>query len=92
MNITPFVGIVQSHKTGRLSPSLTVEEITIALSVEPDAEVSSDGKVTKEWQFVADGRECAIWDYKGAKWSTFGPDAVFEQLFGQAYQPFTLAW
>jgi hypothetical protein len=68
-------------RMGRLPPNITEEMITQRLGIDPVNEGSSDGKVTVEWRFLADGEPCGIWDYKGARWSTFGPHEVFAQLF-----------
>ncbi len=73
-----------SSRQGTLSPSLTKKAITSALGFKPDGP-SGDGKVTAEWQFTVDGVECAVWDYKGAKWSTFGPDEALRKVFGTHY-------
>lgn len=37
-------------------------------------------KVKFSWAFLVDGKECAIWDYKGARWSGYGPKECFEAL------------
>lgn len=37
-------------------------------------------KVKFSWRFVVDGKECAIWDYHGTRWSGFGPKECFEAL------------
>lgn len=82
MIIEPYKGdYMQSHRMQRLSDTLTPEDITRRLDVWPDRERSGDGKVTIIWRFVVDGTECAIWDYKNARWSCFGPRAIFAALF-----------
>jgi hypothetical protein len=59
------------------------------LSAIPDATFldtpTADKKVTMEWAFLANGQLCGIWDYRGARFSTYGPAQVFETLFGEAY-------
>jgi hypothetical protein len=88
-NIT---GYVPSNKQFSLSEKLTPEEITKATGVEPK-EGSPDGKCTKTWTFYAaawfDGSRgepieiclpCQIWDYKGARWSGYGPPDAFRQI------------
>lgn len=74
-----------SHKTGMLSPRRTPEEITEILGIEPERfdpnDPDSDGKVTLEWRFTVDGKPCAIWDYKGARWSTWGDGGTLAALF-----------
>lgn len=37
-------------------------------------------KVRHSWRFVVNGKECAIWDYHGVRWSGFGPKECFEAL------------
>lgn len=37
-------------------------------------------KVKFSWAFLVDGKECAIWDYKGTRWSGYGPKECFEAL------------
>lgn len=37
-------------------------------------------KVRYSWRFVVDGKECAIWDYRGARWSGYGPKECFDAL------------
>lgn len=69
-----------SHRQGRLSSAITARAISARLGM-PSKGASGDGKATHDWQFVFDGNECAIWDYKGTRWSYYGPRAVFESLF-----------
>jgi hypothetical protein len=86
LKITPFSQPGQ-YRTGRLV-GLSDQEVHERI---PDAyfsnERSADGKVTREWSFKTDGHHCGIWDYRGARFSTFGPDFVFKTLFGEAYRP-----
>ena len=74
---------VSSYRMGRLNENLTVDNINQTLKFASNSEESSDGKVTHEWQFSADEHECAIWDYKGTRWSFYGPSEVFVKLFGR---------
>ena len=76
-------------RTHRLRPDLTVEDIQSALDSlahrhipVPDLGPSTDGKATHQWCFYADGHEkaCVIWDYRGERWSAFGPRDVYEEL------------
>lgn len=75
------------HKTGSLT-RISKDEIDAALGFEPNVEDDAD-KVKYSWGFTADGVSCGIWDYKGShrfnQYSTFGPDAVFQTLFGNRY-------
>jgi hypothetical protein len=43
---------------------------------------SADGKVRYRWRFRVGDDVCAIWDYRGVRWSYFGPSKIFCQLFG----------
>jgi hypothetical protein len=82
VSVTLYRGtFMQSHRMARLDSTLGVGDISYRLSLNPVCAESSDGKVTIMWQFVANGHECAIWDYKGARWSLFGPRDIFESLF-----------
>jgi hypothetical protein len=69
-----------SHRTGRLAHYMSADEITATLGFGPSKD-DDPHKVTKYWGFKADGIECAIWDYKGVRWSTYGPKEIFDRLF-----------
>ena len=89
MKIKP-TEIKESWKTGSLNPGLTVEDINTALGFGPNMD-DDPIKVKYYWGFKAripsfkkgksEWVECAIWDYKGVRWSTFGPLTVFKTLF-----------
>lgn len=68
------------HRTGSLSPNLKPEEITKRLGFGPGTS-SDDGKIDYEWCFEVDGVHCAIWDYKGGRWSTYGPTEALAKVF-----------
>lgn len=68
-----------SHKTGSLDSSLTPEQINEALGFEADK--GDPWKVKFEWHFYVDGVPCAIWDYKGVRWSTWGPRQALAKVF-----------
>lgn len=40
-------------------------------------------KVTHSWGFTVDGVHCGIWDYKGYKFSYYGPKETMVNLFGE---------
>ena len=46
-------------------------------------------KVRMSWGFEVEGREGAIWDWKGSSfdkaWSAWGPREVFVELFGEEH-------
>lgn len=88
LRITPTSRFISSHKTGRLTTS-DKAAIVRCLGFEPSFDDDPD-KVEYIWRFDverADGTtaECAIWDYKGVRWSTFGPDDIMQEIFGAAY-------
>ena len=80
MKIEKPTKFIESYLEHRLHPALTVEAIQAALPGIEDEGESGDGKVTHHWSFVADGRECAIWDFKGLRWSAYGPREVYDAL------------
>jgi hypothetical protein len=80
------------YRTGTLK-GLTLTEIQEMLpDIQPDTRPSADRKVTILWRFLADDKPCGIWNYRRGyevlgELSTFGPDGVFDRLFGKAYAP-----
>jgi hypothetical protein len=82
MNIIP-VNIPGSHRTGEIS-GYTASEISSILGFQPNVADDPD-KVSHSWGFLADGRQCGIWSYRGSEhiriFSTSGPREVFEKLF-----------
>lgn len=77
------VNKVGSHRTGSLSGELTVKDIENVLGFPANCDDDTD-KVKFSWGFKADGVHCGIWDYKGFRWSTYGPREVFMELFGES--------
>lgn len=74
------VNIPGDGRTGGLSSDLTAAQITAVLGFGPN--VNDDpAKVRHSWGFTIDGARCGIWDYKGSRWSTFGPADKFAALF-----------
>lgn len=69
---------ISTHKTGSLDESVTVGDINRALQgkIKP----GSGDKSRYDWMFLVDGEACGIWDYKGARWSTYGPASAFEKI------------
>ena len=86
----PTTDFIQSYKTGQLSSSLSKEDIDRILGFEGNQEESGDGKSTVVWDFRVDGVDCSIWDYKGSRWSTFGPSSIFQELFGDQYTVYSV--
>ena len=84
---------VQTWKTGELS-GITGRFIESVLSI-PSID-SPNEKCLKEWIFEAGGPESYsgfvmhVWDWKGSslskRWSTFGPHAYFQVMFGDHYK------
>jgi hypothetical protein len=70
-----------TSRMGSLSPGLTVHQISTRLGVNPTLG-SADGKVSYRWQFTVNGELCAVWDYKGARWSYYGPKNTMAAVFG----------
>ena len=74
-------------RTGNLRET-RVDEINVILGFEPNVK-DDPYKVKHSWGFKVDGVECGIWDYKGSEscgtFSTYGPDNVFTDLFGDKY-------
>ena len=86
MDIKPSAEILGQGKTGNLPHDLAEEVITARLgfapnTFSPDAGPSFDGKVTIQWDFTVDGVPCSIWDYRGVRWSTWGPSHILARLF-----------
>ena len=75
---------MHSSRQGRLAsiPKTAVDSILAEYGEFRYVSGSKDGKCKHTWEFLADGTECAIWDYNGSRWSLFGPRAVFEEIFG----------
>lgn len=70
-----------THRTGGLSDKFKVADITKVLGFKPQSH--GDEKCKYEWAFTVDGVKCAIWDYKGSRWNTYGPAEKFALLFGK---------
>jgi hypothetical protein len=84
--IEPISGFDEdTYKTGSII-GLSARDISVILGFLPNGE--GDGyKVTKEWTFRVIGLgECAIWDWKGSEWSTFGPHDLLRLIFGNHYK------
>lgn len=71
---------IQAHLQWRLDPRITIEQIEAVLPGIQDDGASADGKNDHAWWFLADTKECGIWDMQGVRWSAYGPKEVFEQL------------
>lgn len=72
---------IGSHKQGELIDTFTPKKIDQIVGA--DKRVSDDpSKVKHSWSFLWNGKQCAIWDYYGHRWSIFGPKEAFEDLFG----------
>ena len=88
---------IQTWKTGELV-GVDARHIESILNIPSIMSDDLDGKVTREWLFEVGGPisftgyVMHIWDWKGSaenlRWSTFGPHAYFEVMFGVDYRPF----
>lgn len=89
LRITPYA---PSSRQFRLDETLTPEQITEALGIEP-LRLEDNVKVTLQWKFWAEatfpraeGRYlstsigCKIWDYDGSRWSAYGWPEAFQQV------------
>jgi hypothetical protein len=69
---------VASYKTGTLTGKNKFD-IERALGFPPNVDDDPD-KVRYSWAFTINGRECAIWDWKGSAdqdvWSVYDPGLV----------------
>ena len=80
------------YRTGTLK-GLSLPDIQRMLpDIEPDSRPTADRKVSITWRFLANGKPCGIWEYRRShemrgELSTFGPDEIFQTLFGKAYSP-----
>ena len=81
LTITADAQFRSSHKSGSLSPLREPDEITARLGVQPDTDDIDADKQTMEWRFIVNGKPCAIWDYKGVRWSCWGDHAALAALF-----------
>jgi hypothetical protein len=79
MNILPH-DEAGSHRTGSIDSGYTVAEINRILGFKPNIQ-DDPQKVKYSWGFTANGQPCGIWDYRGGRWSVFGPQEVFDKLF-----------
>jgi len=83
--ITPNDHVV-SHKTGSLSSKLTVDQISYVLGFDCNI-VDDPDKVKHSWgasiydTTTGQSFKVAIWDYNGARWSTYGDNDVLKELF-----------
>ena len=70
------------RKTGSLPDTYTMPRISTILGLAPIPENAfAYGKVSCEWLFTIDDHPCAIWDYKGARWSCFGDASAIRSVF-----------
>jgi hypothetical protein len=79
------------YRTGTLMGLTHFEVQRLLPEIQPDTRTSANHKITLMWRFLADGKHCGVWNYRHGyelrgEFSTFGPDAAFETLFGNAYK------
>jgi len=68
--------ITTSWRTAKLTPDLSIDDICERLGFVPNGGVDHN-KVTVCWEFTVNGSQCAVWDYKGVRWSAFGPGRIW---------------
>ena len=73
-----------SYKTGILHHT-SYDKIVATLGFMPNV-VDDPDKVKYSWGFTLDGKECAVWDWKGSweddVWSVYDPSKVLDKIFG----------
>jgi len=79
------------YRTGTLTGLTRLEVQRMLPGIQPDTRPSANHKISLMWRFLADGIPCGIWNYRQGyelrrEYSTFGPEAAFETLFGNAYK------
>jgi hypothetical protein len=80
------------YRSGALK-GLTLSEIQARLpDIQPDSGPPAEQNVTIMWWFSENAKPCGIWNCRRGyetrgELSTFGPDGVFDTLFGKAYAP-----
>jgi len=80
---------VSTWKNGELPRDIQPSQIIAVLGFDPalpEQDDDDDVKVTMKWDFTIDGEPAAIWDYKGARWSTFGCERI-AHLFASPQAP-----
>lgn len=79
MNIIPNDTIC-GYRQGGISDKVTYETIVERLG--PPNVDDDPVKVTCSWGYTVDGKDVAIWDYKGSRWSYYGDTKTLKKLFG----------
>ena len=79
--IKKYDGFVSSYKTNSIDEDVTYDDIVKILGFPPNVADDPD-KVTASWTFTVAGKICAIWDYRGSRWSAYDPDFVLHLVFG----------
>jgi len=73
---------INGYKTGTLTGK-SKQQIEQALGFPPNVDDDPD-KVRYSWAFTINGRECAIWDWKGSAdhdvWSVYDPGLVLATI------------
>jgi hypothetical protein len=89
IKITP-INRPGAGRTGTLTSTLTVKDITKILGFGPNVEDDPD-KVKHSWGFAVKvgktTKKFGVWDYKGCRWSTDGDPVVLTEIFGADYSP-----
>ena len=76
------------YRTGTLTGLTRLEVQRMLPGIQPDTRPSANHKISLMWRFLAAGKLCGVrpgYELR-SEFSTFGPDAAFETLFGKAYK------
>lgn len=69
-----------SYRTGSLPSNVTLKQLIEVFGFPNCAD--DPYKVIYSWGFTIDGQQAGIWDYKGTRWSTFGPNDKIRAALG----------
>ena len=69
------------HKQFTVNPNLTPGDVTRMIGFPANVKDDPD-KVKRSWGFTVDGERCGVWDYKGSRWSAWGPLEALQKVFG----------
>lgn len=91
MSVWRITSYMPSHKQFSLAADIPPDRITELTGADPKP--SKDGKCKFQWHFFAskwfegEGGQltevvlpCCIWDYKGSRWSAYGPADAFREM------------
>jgi len=88
MNIYQVDRVDGTFRCGWLRPDLSPAAITARLGFPPVAN-AHEWKVTMEWYCRVDGKLVGVWDFRGTRWSFYGPRNTMLLLFPTHVVPAT---